>query len=310
MLPIYSKRSEKNMNRKIFEGFYKCPLGKIYSISENDTILGWIYKSQNSIGIIIENIYDVEINERFHSISIEKILLGVQGEIKNYIGIFCHNHNLYEQFSLMCEDFLYAERKQIQQNPYTWYEKWKLLTGDILSKKEIYDILAEILAYKYYSKIDNSMIWKIDEAKTHDIEGKYFDVEVKSTILKYKNEVQISSQHQLLPSQNKKLRLCFFKFEKSDHGISLDEAINLFDNDKKNEITKRLEKCNIYKGNKIFKEKYNILSINEYQVDEDFPKIDLSSFVDGKYPKHITKIEYTVELSGLDSYIIQPNEII
>ena len=310
MLMTCSQQLEENMSRKILGLFYKCPINKLYPIEVDGEKIGYIYKTYDKIGVLIDNLNNVSINESFHLITIENIRLNTESGLKNCLALFCTNKNLYDQFSHICEDFLCSDRILLLENPYGWYENWKNLMGDIMSNKKVYDILAEILAFRYYKSKDSSMLWKIDEAKTHDIEGKYFDVEVKSSLNKYRNEIKISGQHQLKPSQNKELKLFFIKFEPSDKGICINEILEKFNDDEKKEYTKRLEYCGLYKGNKKYYEKYNILSIQEYLVDSNFPRIDEDSFVSGNYPKHITKIQYTIELSGLDSLSINGNDVL
>ena len=64
-------------------------------------------------------------------------------------------------------------------------------------------------------------------------------------------------------------------------------------------IERKLLKLGFEIGASSRQKKFKILDKRSYIVDSSFPKIDDSSFKDGKLPKAIESIVYTVDLSGL-----------
>ena len=121
--------------------------------------------------------------------------------------------------------------------------------------------------------------------------------------MKTKEVVTIHNQFQLdTKGLDRQLYIVYCKVEKNDSGDSIDSLYNELLSSKYDcgEISKYLKEIGYYEGKQERYEKYLIHEMRAYKVDESFPRIDDKSFVDGKFPNNIIKIEYTVSLDGLE----------
>jgi hypothetical protein len=115
--------------------------------------------------------------------------------------------------------------------------------------------------------------------------------------------VTISSQYQLETLGNKQLKIAFCRFEKvekSELCINkvVEDIINYGVN--REEIEAKLTKLGFQHGAASRKESFVKHDIFIFPVNESFPKITSSSFIDGRFPQGVEKISYQVNLSGLD----------
>ena len=65
------------------------------------------------------------------------------------------------------------------------------------------------------------------------------------------------------------------------------------------DINCKLKELGFEEGRSARNKKFIIHSMLKYTVDSDFPRITPTSFVGGVMPAGITKITYTVDLSGM-----------
>ena len=133
-------------------------------INLNNEVIGYLIKDNHSLVVAIENKYNIEISEKYNSISIKNRIYNfgtLDGNVieSNVICLCCNNLKLVEPFAKMCELFLLEDREDIQKNPLNWYLKWKELIGNRFVNRPVYDVLAELLAYRYYLTKDSSFVW-------------------------------------------------------------------------------------------------------------------------------------------------------
>ena len=124
-----------------------------------------------------------------------------------------------------------------------------------------------------------------------------------SSINRVKKEVTISSQFQLAPS-GKSLELVLCRFEPTIlTGVSIDGLLNEFKALGYNTdiLNNKLESCGFEIGMSARKRTFILHEMLLYKVDDSFPRITPESFIGGVLPEGITKISYTVDLSGLSS---------
>ena len=164
-------------------------------------------------------------------------------------------------------------------------------------------MLGELISFWLCLKEDPTSQWCGNSFGTHDIEAKKFSAEVKSTTQKYGTVIHVNSQYQL-KKENNPLYLYFCRFEKSLDGISINEIIEKFDRHQSYFIKEEIKKMGYKLENHIFNEKYKILEIKKYYVDERFPFFDSKKYNDNTFFDCVLKMEYTVSLDGLESKII------
>lgn len=205
-----------------------------------------------------------------------------------------------DKFSNLCIDFLDPgingeKRIQIQDNPQTWIDEWKLLIGNKASDLEIYSYLGELIVLK--KLLSDGKDATLTSQGSHDIETSNSNVEVKTTIMRYQSLIQIHSKYQLQRLNNNPLYLYFVRLEQSEYGVSINSILNDLKelNYDTSNIKHKIDELNSNVRDKYYK----IDEVRKYLIDDKFPKITDDNFIDGKIPDNISGIVYTVDLDGL-----------
>lgn len=291
---------------------YNLVLTEFYNTAYGILELGniYIYKSSEEFGVGIENKYNTLIDESLANVHIKNFDFRIKSEMKNLLLLTSNLKTHKKEFASFCMHFIEEgqdgeTRDKIIRNPLKWWNKWKDLIGNTISKIEPYDIIAELISLFNLSKVEDEVVWSGPSYSSIDIETKENYYEVKSSVVRFESEVTISSQYQLAKlNKNKKQYLLYFKFEKVTNGISINSIVSKLEKNDKikiEDIEKQLEKKGFKKNSSIRNINYVLLGVRKYEVNDDFPKITNDSFVNGELPKNIKKINYTVSLEGIES---------
>lgn len=192
-------------------------------------------------------------------------------------------------------------REKIMESPLEWWRSWKEMLGNKNIDPRIYDVLGELIVLKTMIPLGEDISWNGPDHASYDIEMESKFVEVKSTIARDKREVTISSHFQLQP-ENKPLHLVLCQFEPSFlTGVSIDSVIDDISKLGYNTffIEKKLQEMGFENGMSSRKKTFILHDLLDYEIDDDFPRITTESFKGGVLPVGITKITYTVDLSGI-----------
>lgn len=210
------------------------------------------------------------------------------------------------EFAAVCAQFVDPgkngeERDMLIKEPAGWWNNWKNLLGNAVHDKTPYSVLGELLTYEKLIDEGITPVWSAVNKSTHDIETGRFSFEVKSTVNRYDNTVKINSQFQL-QTNSKPLYLVFCRFEPSENGFSLTDAVNRLVTKGADEerLNTALNSMGFESGSSARKQKYKVLEMRKYITGGSFPRIDAASFQNGKIPPAITKITYEIDLTGLD----------
>lgn len=268
-----------------------------------------IKEANGWFGVAIETKLDsLDFFEEFENGMLLTQIKHYRGENHKILALVSNEKESLEQFTVLCEDFLkcfntYSIDDIFENSKCKWLEKWKNILGNTNRIDTPYFLLAELLTLNYL--LNNGYEVKLTNQGTHDIESNKENFEVKSTIDRYNNEVQINSQYQLIPANGNKLNIIFVRLEQSQSGYSLndlkDELINK--NYNKAEIEKKIKEF----SSSALNEKYIIHEAKIYEVNDDFPKIDKNSFKDNKIPDGIKKFEYIIDLTNVKNERIDLN---
>ena len=268
---------------------------------DNDKFNAYVIKDNGWYGVALEvEFFDNDYLEKFENVMILTKIKNFNNTNHKLLEIVTDKTELYEQFSIICNDFLQyisddEKREMFKNNPQIWLEKWKDLLGNSLRSERNYSFLAELVAINHL--IDSSKNVVYDDYGTHDIETDDLSFEVKSTIERYNSEIHISGQHQLKKTMNKDLKIFFIRLEESSEGYSILDLKNKLD--LKGYVSKKIDRKIANLETIIMNKKYKVLEAKLYKVDDDFPKIIPESFVGGNIPKGIVKLEYVVDLNSL-----------
>ena len=267
----------------------------------------WTVKLDDSYGVAIPYSGREEINESFANARIRSTEIRVlTGEVKRVILLTTDSVDIKTPFASLCEALVDPgengiHRILIEASPVMWWKEWKELLGNRNIDDRIYDVLGELCVLKYVVDRGEESEWNGPDGETYDIETSTRFIEVKSSINREKREVTISSQFQLFPN-GKPLVLVLCCFEPTVmSGKSIDSIISEFDSIGYNTalLNQKLEKKGFEAGMSARKKNFILHEMLLYIIDDSFPTITPASFVGGVMPTGITKINYTVDLSGL-----------
>lgn len=280
-----------------------------YKFEQNDLITflirsnGFLY-----VGIPYNN---KKISESFVGMNISSEVLNYEHQSIKCLCLIAEENVDSEKFLLVAEDFAKSKnRTSILNDPYEWIDKWRLIFGDTLSKKRVYDVLGELISLKYLYSNDKSFMWEGPKGGTHDLVASSKIVEVKSTILKKKYDVSINSSYQL--SIEKDTDLFLVRLEKKPYCLTINSIVKQlvelgYSSD---ELENLLSGLGFKKGNRSRDESYDLLAIYSYRInDRAFPLFSLEDINNAFAPgKNIIGYNLELDLSNIDHSVIYEKE--
>lgn len=267
----------------------------------------WVLKRDDWYGVGIMASYDEPIFETFANVQLWSDTLSIDGVDTDLIILSSSIYELRNEFAMICMQFLEPgekgiNRQLVTKEPLEWWKKWKQLLGNVVGGATIYSLVGELVVYKYLLEMGETPVWTGSSKRTHDFEIENKCFEVKTTLLKYSNSICINSQYQLKDTRkDQNLMLC--RLEENIGGFSVDDLINELvakHNISKTSLEKELTSVGFKEGRSVRKKKYKVLELRRYKIDKNFPLIKDESFVANQMPAGILKIQYEVDLSGLD----------
>lgn len=208
-------------------------------------------------------------------------------------------------FAAVCSEFVSpgqngSLREELISNPVGWWQEWKALLGNRNTNDCIYDVVGELLSFKYLIENDCKPTWNGPEKATYDIDCSNHYVEVKSSVVRSRKSVTLSNKFQLDPPPGSTLSLIFCQFEPAQDGLCINSLVDDISTHgySKDALEEKLRKLGYPKGKSARARKYLIHSMTEYVVDESFPAIRPSSFAEGKWPDEIEALTYTISLDS------------
>ena len=272
---------------------------------------GWIIKINNEYAIGIEVNSDIKVNEKFSNVFYYTREFVINNDVKYLLVLSTVSNSLRNEFAGVAAMFLEPgdnnfKRKQICEDPLSWWDKWKDLLGNKNVDNTVQGILGELIFFYYLKKNHTKQVslenWTGPNSGSQDFILNDEKFEIKSTLIKYNDIVRISSQFQLNKRTNDKL--IFIKLEETNQDRNLSYSYSI------NSIMKEIEKLginyedlNVTINNLGFQEfsqdrtkKFELLEMRSYPIDDDFPII---SNHDIPNSTNILQITYKINLSGL-----------
>lgn len=270
-----------------------------------DNYPAWTIKSEDWYGVAIKMDNSSEFSEKFSSTRIWTREAEINGVVMNLLMLTCSDADLRDEFAVICSQFIDPgingeKRINLISSPVSWWNNWKSLLGNSISSTEVYMKIGELIVVDKLLEDGKNPRWSGIESATHDVELSDMSYEVKSTLSKYGYEVEISSIYQMKKG-GAPLSLVFCRFEKSSLGKSLNDVVKsmILHGYPKDKLEKALEDAGLERGCTARSARYKLLEMKVFPVDNNFPSLTLESFVGGTLPENITKVTYTVDLSGL-----------
>lgn len=280
---------------------------KIVSL-QNAGYPAWTINTGDSFGVVIPYNGNEDINESFTNVRIlSKEVIFDGGNVERALTMTSNSYESRDSFAAFCAAFVTpgsdgSNRAEIMNAPLLWWQTWKEMLGNKNIDPRIYDVLGELCVLKVLAEGGEDVNWNGPNRASYDIEMESRFVEVKSTLARDKREVTISSQFQL--QADKPLWLVLCQFEASVlSGISIDYIIGELNDMGYNtaSVENKLSDMGFEQGMSARKKTFILHDMLQYTVDDSFPRITPQSFLGGVLPQGITKISYTVDLSGLAS---------
>lgn len=267
----------------------------------------WTVKFCDSYGVAIPYDGEQEINEKFSNARIYTSMICFEQKTqKKALLLTTESRDIAVPFSALCaelvdpgEDGIF--RKDIISSPVNWWREWKELLGNKNIDDRVYDVLGELCVLNKLIALGEDVSWNGPTGASYDIETDKRFVEVKSSVVRDRIEITVSNQFQLDPP-GKKLDLIFCQFEPAvNSGISINKVVYELSRKGVNigDINNKLRELGFEEGRSSRDKTFVLHSMLKYTVDERFPRITPASFADGVMPAGITKITYTVDLSGM-----------
>lgn len=273
---------------------------------ENTKYPAWTVRFVDAYGVAIPYCGIEEINESFANAKIRSTTIKFkEGDTRQALVLTTVLDAAKAPFASLCEALVDpgengAQRIVIDNSPILWWKEWKELLGNRNIDERIYDVLGELCALKYAVLCGEDAEWNGPEGATYDIETDKRFIEAKSSINRDRREVTISSQFQLFPPE-KPLNLILCRFEPTVlSGLSIETVLSEFSSLGYNTdlLNSKLELRGFEKGMSARKKTFLLHEMLLYTIDDSFPRITPESFVGGVMPAGITKLSYTIDLSG------------
>ncbi len=293
----------------ILNNWKASPFGNAMSISELSTkgYESWTIKTHSEYGVAFPIKQEEEISEFFAGAHYYtgKIFLG-ENEEKSVVMLTTEKEDITEQFASLCAELLNPGkdgelRKEIEDNPLSWWMQWKELLGNKNVDMRAYDVLGELLVLRYLAKHGANAEWNGPNGATYDIDCDGYFVEVKSTTARNKKLITLSNLFQLDPPNGTKLYLVFCQFEVAQVGVNINDMVQDLEalGYSSSALNDKLAKMGLEKGKTARKRNYAIHAVTMYEVDAEFPAIRPSSFKNDALPEGVMSITYTVSLDGI-----------
>ncbi|MBS4196444.1 PD-(D/E)XK motif protein [Lederbergia citri] len=291
--------------QEIRSGFASLRSGRALPLTEVGNYPAYVLRIGTSYGVVIEVSPDVKINERFSNVRYATEEYEIDGRRINFLYLSSDMEHLRNEFANICGALVDPgekgiEREKIVKAPLKWWEQMKELLGNRNVDSSPYNVLGEMVAYYYLITNGKEVNWIGQINGSVDFESNDMDYEVKSTTMRYDSMIQISSQFQL--QAGKDIKIFFLRFEESAHGTSIDDLVEMLV--KAGADRNKIEESLICGGYEKYStgrnRKYKLLEMRLYDVNERFPTIIRERFADYGIPQNVVKINYTIDLDGLE----------
>ncbi|UTR10190.1 PD-(D/E)XK motif protein [Evansella sp. LMS18] len=294
------------------EFFATLERGKARAIFTNDDgYEAWAIKFMDgTYGVGIPYSANTIINERFANVRLYSDTVYINKEQRKFLLLTSSIESLRNEFAAIASQFIetgeeHKNRKDIINDPFDWWDKWRNLLGNAVREKKVYSLLGEMKALEMLLKNGENVDWTPTDFATHDIETNSKAYEIKSTTSRYDQKITISSQFQ--GQSEKELSIIFCRFEKSNLGFSIDDMVSRLSDlgMDKTLLNIEIDKMGYETGSKSRIEKYKLHEMRDYTVDASFPVIALNSYVAEHYSNNIMKLTYEIDLTGLPFKFIE-----
>lgn len=275
-----------------------------------DNYPAWVVCVNEGYGVVVPCRLEGEFNNSFSNVTIRYLpKMIIDNEAHSVLFLSVSNKvgkALIEKFVHICYDFIKPgdngeNRESLINDPAQWWKMWKILIGNTDTDVSASSVIGELFTYRWLLKKGIKPEWTGGSRTRVDFTAGNKCYEVKTTTVRYENLITVHGQFQLQAKAVAEEYLVFCRVEPSGAGESIEDVAceikNLGEDAVK--IENELSRIGFPNGNYYRGIKYKILEMRKYTVDESFPRITPESFIGGKVPDGVIRIEYQVDLSNL-----------
>ena len=298
----------------IHKHFALLPEGRMYRIPElPEEYKAWAVRWDGKIGVAIPYGNLEQVYAGFAEIEIESRM--INGE--QLLFLFVHDegnekqkHNL--AFANICENFVAPgtdgeNRALVTHHTQDWCAKWKELLGNASREVPVHAVMGELMVYRWLLKQGIKPEWTAGSRNRLDFLTEDAAWEVKSTLSHTDLQITVNGHNQLTSQSGCPLSLIFCRLEVNPQGESINDMV-----DSLTELgldcgmlEDALARLRLKKGAFARKERFTLIEMRRYPINDAFPSLNESSFVGGRLPDGIIKINYVIDLANLEYETIE-----
>jgi len=284
-----------------------------YRLSELDSNTPtWVLRIDGEYAVGIEIDENMKVNEAFSNVSYYTHEFLIEKDYKYLLILSSPSSDLRSEFAGIAAMFIEpgennSKRNKLLSSPQEWWETWKDLLGNRNIDNTVHGMIGELLFLFYlkgmYGEDMTIESWTGPSFSSQDFVMKERTYEVKSTLIKYTDVVNISSQFQI--NAEDKSYLIFIKLEEvpsdnnSKNNISINRLLILLNKQGFDDeiLSNYVNKMGFLKNSLDRSLKFKVLEIRKYKIDEHFPTINTKNIINGQ---NILQVNYKISLSGLE----------
>lgn len=262
-----------------------------------------LHLPDETVGVAIPYPFEQPVIETFANVRLEAATIA---NLTNGRMLILTSYEATSAFAAVCAQFIApgengVTREAIVSNPVAWWREWKGLLGNKNVEKRVYDILGELIGLAALKQAGCSPIWTGPDGISTDIDCGTSKYEVKSSVARNSRTFEAHGLFQLSADSVPKY-LIFAQFEPSENGLSIDGLVAHLASQgySLSDLNASLNKLGYPEGASSRTTSYRLISLSQYDVNDEFPRIEPSSFTTGSLPRGVLSITYTVSLDGLN----------
>ncbi|KGP91317.1 hypothetical protein N780_08565 [Pontibacillus chungwhensis BH030062] len=293
-----------NILDEIKDAFASLQKGQSRYIEECDARTFMFMDGSYGVGIRFEK--EQKVAEDFANVKFYTTELELGDEQQKFLLLTSSLIGLRNEFASVCADFIDlglqdVNRQMILEDPFTWWMSWRELLGNAVKNPLVHSILGEMFSVKHLAQEGTHVKWKPTDFSTHDLESDTVAYEVKSTTSKYQQIISVNSQFQITSARDD-MHLILCRFEKSPLGVSVDMLIEdlITIGYDRGELDREVEAVGFAEGSLARSEKYKLLEMRKYPVDDKFPGQEVMEFIKSLDDPSVKSLTFEVDLTNTD----------
>lgn len=238
------------------------------------------------------------------------------GEPVRVVDIVCRKPHLNDLFDLIILDVLNGLAEGAARPDAVGrrvLDRWRELLShepaEMPDKAIIIGMLGELLMLERLAALhpDALTCWTGPNGARHDFSGRRAALEVKSTLRTHGLVLTINGLTQFQPPPDSALHLAVSQFEEAPQdGVSVGQMVERLVEAgvDRAALLERMAKVGFTPEviAKIGDQRFRLLALKQYTVDDSFPRIVPASFVGGAAPSGVVGLTYEIDLSAAPPY--------